>query len=141
MNLRQKSQEATSPILTQRIAVLVEIIRWGNDESADQAGIQLALIGTKQAAEALMNLIRKNENPDLIEILAPLVVSFPFRDEYREELEELTDKELIAAAYEEVAKLDPRLLNEPTWLTVAKALEAQCICKQASTGSGIHFIR
>jgi hypothetical protein len=132
--LRTKSQEAADAALLPHIAELKEIVRWGNEASATIGALKLMLIGTREATEAIMDLVRTSENPEVIKMVAPLIILSPFRDEYRAELETFVEAELIADAFAWLAKFDPRVLENPTWFIVAEALEAQCACKQNAAG-------
>lgn len=123
--LGTRSQEVVDRILQSRIALLAEIIRTGSYQSIELAAIRLAEIGTKQAADTLIDLIKTHKDGEASVMLLGSVILFRNRDDYREELEALEGVEEVGEAYADLEEIDPRLFEKPFWLTVAKELEMQ----------------
>lgn len=127
--LTPRSQEIATKVIQRRIALLTEIIRIGNEASATMAGLRLALIGTKESTDALMELIRTSDDQEVQEMLAGLIVLCPSRNDYRAELESIEHiREMIGEAYADAAEIDPRVLEVvPLWQVTAKAIDARYV--------------
>ena len=118
-------------VIQKRIALLADIITAGNGESAVMAVVQLALIGTKESADALMQLIEKNVcRVHQEHLIGTLIICSPFRNDYRERLLQIERyKELIIHMYSDAEAYDQNLFAPPLWQEIAKACVSEFIRK------------
>lgn len=119
--LSPKLQEIIDRIVEERIALLAELIRQGEEPNASIAAEQLSLIGTKQAAETLSELFVELKD----ETLAFMLLVSPFKDDYKTLIEENLGPEAVAEACAELKDFDPRITSVYSLIeAVAEAIEA-----------------
>lgn len=119
--LNTKTQKIVDRVVTARIAVLAELIRADIEPNASIAAEQLTFIGTRESNDALMELFRETKD----ETLALMIIGTPFRNDYREAIENALGKELVAEAYADIMNVDQRLISPPLWQTIAEELDAE----------------
>lgn len=111
-------------IITDRITLLKEIIRTGNEGSATGAVLRLVFVGTKESADALMDLAREIKDPERSTMIAEIIPLSLFASYHKEELMGMYKG--IGESYKDVAMMDDRLINmPPLWKLIADAIDDQ----------------
>jgi len=127
--VQNKLTQIVEEAIQKRIALLVDIITTGNEGSAALAAVQLAFIGTKESADALMQLIEKKVSPMCQEdLIAGLAICSPLRDQYKERLLQIKHHERhTKSMYSEAKAYDQNLFTTPLWQEIADACASEFI--------------
>lgn len=126
---KKKLAEVIKGVIQKRIDLLAGILAKETDDPvAALAAIQLANIGTKEASDALMDLIEQCGETFVQDMMIiALLFHSPFRNDYKERLMQVSgDPQDIEEAYADVtASLSDLSGQPPLWQEVAEALKAE----------------
>lgn len=115
-----KMQRIIDQVIGERITALAALIRAQEEPNASIAAEQLSLIGTKAAADTLVELFTELED----ETLAFMLLVSPHRDDYKDLLAKSMDPEALAEAYADLGAVNTSLMTmEPLIHSIAEALE------------------
>lgn len=118
-----KAARIVREIVGKRIATLVEIIRAKEEGLAEIATMRLAQIGIQESSDALMSLIEQTEESELRNVMSNTLVDFsPLRNNYRDRLTAVYDKETTDALFAVVEHSAYLRTLQPLWQTIMEAL-------------------
>lgn len=129
--------QAAREAIQKRITFLKDFI--GTNANSDEAvlytAVQLICIGTKEASDAVMDLIKQRRDTLARDLLIMILVTCsPFRYDYKEQLEQITEGSCspdIDGVYADVTEDMANFFGQPPlWQEVAEVLKAELADKK-----------